>query len=112
MSEDKLPEEAIPMRRELPVKIVRSPELALMFSNHVQVSFGQKSEVQLYFGQVLTPPPAPEPPAEMVVKQDIAIALTLDEATKLKELLDRLIPVFWNIVSDGSRYQSDDKDQK
>jgi hypothetical protein len=98
MSEEK-PDTEMIEPRELAIKIARDPNMGLVYSNHIQVSYGQKSEVQIFFGQVVTPPqPFEEAPSEIIVRQDIGIVMTLDEASNLMRLLNLLIPRYQKIA--------------
>jgi hypothetical protein len=92
-------EETRPSFKEIELRITRSPELGLIYANHVQVAYGQKSEVQLFFGQILSPIASETVPSQVICKQDVAVALTLEEATNLKNLLDELIPKFWTLTN-------------
>jgi hypothetical protein len=72
---------------KIPLQFVRPPDFQLYFCNSMQISPG-KSELQMFFGQII-PPPSGSAPEQLLVQQKFGIAITLEHAERVLVLLQQ-----------------------
>lgn len=78
----------------------RSQDFQLYFTNNVQVSAGQTTEVQIFFGQIISPIIGQaEMPDSVRVEQGVGVVMTLAEFRKMLEVFNGHLPKLEKIAS-------------
>jgi hypothetical protein len=79
-------------QKQIVLEFRRADTLRPYFTNNVQISAGQTEEVQIFFGQILSPV-AGTIPELIPVNQDVGIVMTFDEFKRTAELFSRHLPL-------------------
>jgi hypothetical protein len=81
-------EEEVLVSVEIPLEFVRAADFKMYFCNSIQISPG-KSELQWFFGQIIAPPASSTKPEKLFCEQMFGVAISLDQAKRVFELLQR-----------------------